>query len=172
MLCPTKAAARSESTRQTCVSSELNAILLHLAPACGTVSLVIQDSLRVLQAEGYKITQPRKQVLEVLQASHEPLSPYEIQRLLHKEGKSINHVTIYRTLDLFCNLNLAHRILSSGGFVKCAIESKEGCHRFMLCRRCGALQEFADEELCRQESLPITLAFILSTIFLNLAGCA
>jgi Fe2+ or Zn2+ uptake regulation protein len=119
---------------------------------CATISLVIQDSLRILQAEGYKITQPRKQVLEVLQASHEPLSPYEIQRLLRKQGKSINHVTVYRTLDLFCTLNLAHKILSSGGFVKCAIKSEEGCHRFVVCRRCGALQEFADEELCRQES--------------------
>jgi len=91
-------------------------------------------------------------VLEVLQGAQKPLSPYDIQRLLREQGKYLNHVTIYRTLDLFCSLNLAHKILSSGGFVKCAVGSKEGCHRFVICRCCGALQEFADEDLCHQES--------------------
>jgi Fe2+ or Zn2+ uptake regulation protein len=113
---------------------------------------VIQDSIRILQAQGYKITQPRKQVLEVLQGAQKPLSPYDIQGLLQKQGKYLNHVTIYRILDLFCSLNLAHKFLSGGGFVKCAIQSKEGCHRFMVCSRCGALQEFADEELCQDEN--------------------
>lgn len=113
---------------------------------------MIQDSIRILQAEGYKITQPRRQVLEVLRGAQKPLSPYDIQRLLRKQGKYLNHVTIYRTLDLFCSLNLAHRILSRGGFVKCAVGSKEGCHRFMVCRRCGTLKEFADEGLCREEN--------------------
>ena len=120
--------------------------------ACGTISFVTQDSVQILRAEGLKITRPRKQVLEVLEGAQKPLSPYDIQRLLNKEGKYLNHVTIYRILDLFCSLNLAHRILSSGRFVKCAVASKEGCHRFVICRRCGALQEFADEDLCHQES--------------------
>jgi Fe2+ or Zn2+ uptake regulation protein len=112
---------------------------------------MVQDSIRVLQAQGYKITKPRRQVLEVLERAQKPLSPYEIQRLLRKQGKYLNHVTIYRILDLFCRLNLAHRVLSSGGFVKCSLGKKEGCHRFMICRRCGAIQEFADKGLCREE---------------------
>jgi Fe2+ or Zn2+ uptake regulation protein len=29
---------------------------------------------------------------------------------------------------------------------------EEGCHRFMVCRECGALQEFADKALCEEES--------------------
>jgi len=126
--------------------------LLHLAFGSGIISLVFRDSIQILQAQGYKVTRPRRLVLEVLEEAKEPVSPYDIQRLLRQEGKYLNHVTIYRILDLFCRLNLAHKVLSSGGFVKCSLGKEEGCHRFMVCRRCGVLREFADEGLCREES--------------------
>lgn len=113
---------------------------------------MVQDSIRILQAQDYKVTKPRRQVLEILEEAQESLSPYDIQRLLRRQGKHLNHVTIYRILDLFCSLNLAHKLLSTGGFVKCTLDDKEGCHRFMVCHRCGTLQEFADEGLCQEEN--------------------
>ncbi len=116
------------------------------------ISPVVQDSIQVLQAQGYKVTKPRRQVLEILNRTQRPLSPYDIQRLLRRQGKHLNHVTIYRILDLFCHLNLAHKLLSTGGFVKCTLPSEEGCHRIMVCLRCGAIQEFADKELCQEEN--------------------
>jgi Fur family zinc uptake transcriptional regulator len=113
---------------------------------------MLQDSIRILQAQGYKATKPRRLVLEVLEETEKPLSPYEIQGILRARGKPLNHVTIYRILDLFCHLNLAHKMLSSGGFVRCSLDAEEGCHRFMVCHQCGAIQEFADKELCREEN--------------------
>ena len=113
---------------------------------------MVQDSIRILQAQGYKATKPRRLVLEVLEEIGNPLSPYDIQGILSQRGKYLNHVTIYRILDLFCSLNLAHKMLSSGGFVKCSLYAIEGCHRFMVCQHCGAIQEFADEELCQGEN--------------------
>jgi len=112
----------------------------------------VQSSIRTLQAQGYKATKPRKLVLEVLEEAQKPLSPYDIQDILRTAGKHLNHVTIYRILDLLCRLNLAHRMLSSGGFVKCSLGAGEGCHRFMVCQDCGAIQEFADEGLCQGEN--------------------
>ena len=110
-----------------------------------------QDSIRILQARGYKATRTRKLVLQVLEETEKPLSPYDIQGILRTRGKYLNHVTIYRILDLFCRLNLAHKMLSGGGFVKCNLDAAEGCHRFMVCQDCGAIQEFADEGLCQGE---------------------
>ena len=113
---------------------------------------MVQDSIRILQAQGYKATKPRRLVFDVLEETEKPLSPYDIQETLRQRGKYLNHVTIYRTLDLFCSLNLAHKILSSGRFVKCSLDAIEGCHRFMVCQHCGAIQEFADEGLCHGEN--------------------
>jgi Fur family transcriptional regulator, zinc uptake regulator len=113
---------------------------------------MVQDSIRILQARGYKATRPRKLVLEVLEEIEKPLSPYDIQEILRTRGQYLNHVTIYRILDLFCSLNLAHKMLSSGRFVKCSIDAIEGCHRFMVCQHCGVIREFADKELCEEEN--------------------
>jgi len=113
---------------------------------------MVQDSIRVLHAHGYKATKPRKLVLEVLEESEKPLSPYDIQGVLRARYKYLNHVTIYRILDLLCRLNLAHKMLSSGRFVKCSLNAIEGCHRFMVCKGCGAIQEFTDRGLCQREN--------------------
>jgi Fur family zinc uptake transcriptional regulator len=92
-------------------------------------------------------------VLKVLAGVQEPVSPYEIQKILEGNGQHLNHVTIYRILDLFCDLNLAHKVLLLNGFVRCGLGEKEGCHRFMVCRECGALKEFADKALCEEENV-------------------
>jgi Fur family zinc uptake transcriptional regulator len=113
---------------------------------------MIRDSIRVLQAQGHKTTKPRKLVLEVLEETEKPLSPYDIQGILRRRGKHLNHVTIYRILDLFCSLNLAHKMLSNGGFVKCNLDDVEGCHRFLVCQQCGSIREFADKGLCQEEN--------------------
>jgi Fe2+ or Zn2+ uptake regulation protein len=117
----------------------------------GKIAVMAQNSIEALQVNGYKATKPRKLVLEVLEETERPLSPYDIQGILRTRGKHLNHVTIYRILDLLCSLNLAHKVLSHGGFVRCSLGATEGCHRLMVCRQCGAIKEFADRELCREE---------------------
>lgn len=112
----------------------------------------IQYSTRILRAHDYKITQPRKRVIEVLNEATEPLSPYQIQDTLKRQGKYLDHVTIYRVLDSLSSLNLVHKVLSVGGFIRCALPEEESCHRFLVCRECGAIQEFADKALCQKES--------------------
>ena len=112
----------------------------------------LRYSIEVLRDKGYKITQPRRRVLEFLEHVEKPLSPYEIQKLLLEEGNYLDHVTIYRILELFCALKLVHKVLSLGGFVKCTLGDEEGCHRYMICHGCGALQEFADKALCVREN--------------------
>ena len=113
----------------------------------------IHGALQVLRSRGYRVTGPRKQVLKALAEVKSPVSPYGIQDILSKKGEHLNHVTIYRILDLFCDLNLAHKVLLLNGFVKCSLGKKEGCHRFMVCRQCGALREFADKALCEEENV-------------------
>lgn len=109
-------------------------------------------ALQVLRSRGYRITGPRKRVLKVLAEAQSPVSPYEIQEILQRKGEYLNHVTIYRVLELLCFLNLAHKVLLVGGFVKCTLGEGDGCHRFVVCRECGTLREYADKALCEEES--------------------
>ena len=125
----------------------LNAIILHYE-----FIMWLDHSLDVLRSNGYKITRPRKKILDILNQVDKPLSPYGMQKILQDEGSYLDHVTIYRILDLLSTLNLVHRVLSVGGFKKCTLHDEEGCHRYMICRICGDMQEFADKTLCDMEN--------------------
>lgn len=109
-------------------------------------------ALKLLRERGYRITAPRRQVLRVLTEAQQPLSPYEIQDILKEKGEHLNHVTIYRVLELLCSLNLAHKVLLAGGFIICSLNEADGCHRFVVCRECGMLKEYASEALCAEET--------------------
>ncbi|MBN2462235.1 MAG: transcriptional repressor [Dehalococcoidia bacterium] len=112
----------------------------------------IHSELQVLRSRGYRVTEPRKRVLKILAEVQSPVSPYEIKEILQRKGEYLNHVTIYRVLELLCSLNLAHKVLLVGGFVKCTLGECDGCHRFVVCRHCGALHEYADKALCEEEN--------------------
>ena len=112
----------------------------------------VNAALQVLRSRGYRVTEPRKRVLKVLTEAERPVSPYDIQKILEESGEHLNHVTIYRVLELLCSLNLAHKVLLVGGFVRCTLGECGGCHRFVVCRKCGALREYSDKALCAEES--------------------
>ncbi len=108
-------------------------------------------AVKALRNGGYKVTKPRKQVLEAIEKAGGPMSPYDIGRAMEGQGEHLDQVTIYRVINLLCSLNLVHKVFSRNGFVRCDLLEEEGCHRFLVCRGCGNLQEFADEALCQQE---------------------
>ena len=131
-----------------------NAILLHLRYKYLRIDVVsqIHGALQVLRSRGYRVTEPRKRVLKVLAEVQGPVSHYDIQEILQRKGEYVNHVTIYRVLELLCSLNLAHKVLLVGGFVRCTLGEVGGCHRFVVCRECGALREYTDKVLCEEEN--------------------
>lgn len=110
----------------------------------------ITDTITALAANGHKITRPRRLVVETLGAATQPLSPYDIQDRLRAQDRHLDHVTVYRVLALLDRLGLVHRIFTSGGYVRCQLGPQEGCHHYLICRRCGSLREFADEALCAE----------------------
>jgi Fe2+ or Zn2+ uptake regulation protein len=109
-------------------------------------------AVKALRDGGHKVTKPRTQVLEAIEKAEGPMSPYDIGRAMEGQGEHLDQVTIYRVINLLCSLNLVHKVFSRGGYVRCDLLEEEGCHRFLLCRGCGNLQEFHDEALCDQES--------------------
>jgi Fe2+ or Zn2+ uptake regulation protein len=109
-------------------------------------------AVKALRDGGYKVTNPRKQVLEAIEKAEGPMSPYDIGKMTEEEGKHLDQVTIYRVINLLCSLNLVHKVFSRGGYVRCDLLEEEGCHRFLVCRGCGNLQEFRNKALCNQEN--------------------
>jgi hypothetical protein len=126
---------------------------------------VVQESIRILQAQGYKATRPRKLVLEVLEEIERPLSPYDIQEILRARGKHLNHVTIYRILDLLCQAQSSPQ----SAIQRWICQVQLGCYERAAIGSWSAttaesFREFADKELCQEENeFALSLGFHTGT---------
>jgi Fur family zinc uptake transcriptional regulator len=90
-------------------------------------------------ARAQRLTPMRRQVLEVLLASHQPLGAYEIIDRLNGRPAPI---TVYRALDFLKDNSLVHRIESRNAFVACVHNHDSGdLIVFLICERCGAVGE-------------------------------
>ena len=104
----------------------------------------LNTAIQVLEKNGFKITTPRKLVLQALQDTDQAVSPYDLQKTIGKQV-DLNHVTIYRILEVLQDLHLVHKV-ANGGFIKCSIPDIKGCHHFLICNSCGLTKEFVEEE--------------------------
>ncbi len=93
-----------------------------------------------LRQAGYKLTQPRLAILQVLEENDGGLSPEEV----HQQGKaicaSLGLVTVYRTLDLLAELGLVRRVHSEQ---RCRSYANASAGRhYLICQECHRVIEF------------------------------
>jgi Fur family zinc uptake transcriptional regulator len=93
-------------------------------------------------ARAQRLTPIRRQVLEALLGSHNPLGAYEIiERMADKKGRPAP-ITVYRALDFLRENGLVHRIESRNAFVACGHNhAREDPVVFLICESCGAVGE-------------------------------
>jgi Fur family ferric uptake transcriptional regulator len=105
------------------------------------------DMAQALRGAGYRLTRPRRAVLQVLRESDESLSPEEIHRRGRAICGSLGLVTVYRTLDILDRLGLARRVHTQGrchGYARA-----DGAKHYLVCRRCERVIEFPCDGLDR-----------------------
>lgn len=93
-------------------------------------------------ARAQRLTPLRRQVLQALLASHNPLGAYEIlDRMAGKTGRPAP-ITVYRALDFLRANGLVHRIESRNAFFACGHNhGGEDPVVFLICECCGAVGE-------------------------------
>lgn len=98
-----------------------------------------------LKGEGYRLTKPRRAVLEALASGSAHLTPEELYRRVRRRYRKIGLVTIYRTLVLLEHLGMVQRVhVGAGCHSFAAVRSREGHHHQLICRGCGRVEEFPD----------------------------
>lgn len=105
-------------------------------------------AITVLKENKFRITAPRVQVLDFLNATEVPVSAYDIVHRLAELGQKIDTVTVYRILDCLESQNLVHRLMTDGKYVKCQIgvcrdhqHAQNHCHHLMICTQCQKIAE-------------------------------
>lgn len=111
----------------------------------------------LLKEKNLRITQARKEIYQILQKSEHSLSPKELYNLLCEESQNqTDPVSVYRNLNLFSDLGLAHRF-QDGKYSSChqeplgqkSLENKH-IHFISHCSQCGKSSEIKthSQEIC------------------------
>ncbi|MGW8250194.1 MAG: transcriptional repressor [Anaerolineales bacterium] len=76
--------------------------------------------MRRLQANGYRLTEPRRAVVAAISQSQHLLSPFDVFERARQSYPKLGLVTVYRTLEKLEELELVQRV-----------HQPEGCQAFI-----------------------------------------
>jgi Fur family ferric uptake transcriptional regulator len=108
---------------------------------------------RGLHGRGYRLTMPRKAILEVLSDSDDHLSAEDIYLIVHGIYPAIGLTTVYRTLDLLVNMGVVFKFDFGDGRARYELMdhfSKKAHHHHLICTSCNTIidyDDFINEEL-------------------------
>ncbi len=105
----------------------------------------MSESLGVLALRnaGYKLTQPRLKILEILEGSGGHITAAELLTRIEAQAPSIGRASVFRTLDLMIKLRIVWTTAQGGSTVHYML-MPGGHHHHIICTRCQRLIEFED----------------------------
>ena len=97
-----------------------------------------------LRSKSYKLTKQRETILEFLLANQDKhLSCEEIYHEIHKSQKDLGQATVYRTLQIFTEVNITSKHDFDDGKSRYEISSitDRHNHHHLICLSCGNIEE-------------------------------
>jgi Fur family ferric uptake transcriptional regulator len=105
------------------------------------MSLSLDELGQALRARGYKLTAPRRAVLDVVAGMCESLTPAEIYQRARRRYSWLGLVTVYRTLDILMEAGILRRIHLEDGCHRYALAQAAHSHH-LICSKCNQVIEF------------------------------
>ncbi|MCU0307907.1 MAG: transcriptional repressor [Thermoleophilia bacterium] len=97
---------------------------------------------------GHRAGGARRAVVELLAAEDCCLTAQEIHDRLRADGRRAGLASVYRALEVLTALRLVHRLDLGGASARYEAADPSGeHHHHVVCRECGRVTPFADDEL-------------------------
>lgn len=97
--------------------------------------------VRSLIANGYRLTPARQAIIDTLVSSHGHITADDLAALVHETSPQTGRMTVYRTLDLLCDLGLVRPIYQGTGAAHYVL-LEGGSHHHLICNNCHRVFEF------------------------------
>ena len=100
-----------------------------------------------LKDYGYRITEGREAILDVLSESEAHLSAEDIYIKVHPHYPNVGLTTIYRTLDVLSGLGMLHKLEIGDGRARYELaEGPKGPHHHhhLVCTECHRIVDYTD----------------------------
>jgi Fe2+ or Zn2+ uptake regulation protein len=102
--------------------------------------------LSQLQEHGYRLTDARRAVVDVIQKSKYALTPVQVFDSARKRYAALGLVTVYRTLEKLEELHLIQRVHQPQG-CQAFVAASHGHEHLLLCQNCGQVTFFEGDDL-------------------------
>lgn len=96
-----------------------------------------------LQQHGYRVTRARRAIIETLLASGGHISADQLAAQVHEADTAVGRMTVYRTLDLLCEMGLLRTVYQGTGAAH-YILLEGGHHHHLVCDQCHTVVEFEE----------------------------
>lgn len=118
-----------------------------------------------------KNTRQREVILETFLKTRGHIRAEELHKEVQKQDPTVGLATVYRTLNLLCQANLAQQRQFGDGFARYEILSGYRHHDHLICTHCGGILEFTNCNIERlQEKVAKENGFTIYTHKLEIYG--
>ncbi len=100
--------------------------------------------LERLQANGYRLTEPRRAVVETIALSQHVLNPFDVFERARRNYPKLGLVTVYRTIEKLEELDLIQRVHQPSG-CQAFIAACAGHQHLLICQNCGRVEFFSGD---------------------------
>ncbi len=108
---------------------------------------VLRHAERLCDQRGVRLTALRRLVLELVCQADRPVSAYEILDQMRQATRNPAPPTVYRALDFLLEQGFVHKLESLHAYIGCAHPDHPHASQFLICSRCGQVDEIADEKI-------------------------
>jgi Fe2+ or Zn2+ uptake regulation protein len=109
-------------------------------------SPLASEWLDQLQASGYRVTGPRRAIVELMAESQRALGPIDVYDMGRADYPGLGLVTVYRTLEKLEELGLVQRVHLPDGCHR-YLRATQGHQHLLLCTVCGLVEYFSGDDL-------------------------
>lgn len=125
----------------------------------------------LLKSKGYKITENRRVLLEVLFDNvHQLLTIETLYTLIQTRNPKINKSTLYRNIETLQGLNLLFKKVADSGASTYKIICSQDHHHHMICDACGSIVIYNQCDNAAYAAFAKAKGFILTGHTLELHG--
>ena len=130
--------------------------------------------VQILKRAGYRVTQARLTVLDVLESEHGHITSADVLSKVEGIDPSIGRASVFRTLDLFTQLGIVRPTYIDTSLTPTYVMMHGGHHHHVICTACKRFFEFDDCGLeALTQNLQDTLGIRISGHLLEFYGvCA
>lgn len=117
------------------------------------MSKMTSHHLKRLRDAGFKLTNARRTVIEILEASHGHITSADVLERVNAADPSIGRASVFRTLDLLTRLGIVRPTYIASSMTPNYVLLPDGHHHHIICTNCGKTIEFEDcglDDMARQ----------------------